>query len=293
MARNMTPIQKLLAVVCCPNCHARFAILPDSIVLECENCGRTAELQDEQIRCGGFTVSDVKTDWLNQFKERAKRFLGTNYQTAIELISPVYAGFLNRRIGQFLGSFDLPNQLIADLGSGPLRHDPHLICCDGMNYASVNLVTDLERLPLPACSLEGIMSVAVLEHVTDPRNHVKEMLRVLKPGGRAMVYIPFIQGYHASPYDYQRFTISGMRHLFSDFELISVEPGAGPTSGMIWVVQEWLAMVLSFGIKPLYKLIMPMTYVLSPIKFLDIILRHHPAAANIDSGFVIEVRKPI
>jgi len=288
----MTPIQKLLTVVCCPNCHAKFASSFDNSVFTCDKCGVTAERHATQICCGGFTVSDVKTDWLNEVKERAKRYLGTNYQTAIELISPVYAGFLNRRITQYLGSFDLPNQLVADLGAGPLRHDPNLICCDGMNYASVNLVTDLEHLPLPACSLDGVMSVAVLEHVTDPRNHVTEMFRVLKPGGRAMVYIPFIQGYHASPYDYQRFTISGMKQLFNDFELISVEPGAGPTSGMIWVVQEWLAMVLSLGIRPLYKLIMPMTYILSPIKFLDIVLRHHPAAANIDSGFVIEVRKP-
>lgn len=288
----MTPSEKLFAVICCPGCHARFTTSRDSSRFDCHKCGVTAERQATQIRCGGFTVSDVNTDWLNQVKESAKRLLGTRYKTAIELISPVYAGFMNRRIKKYLSSFDLQNQFVADLGAGPLRHDPDLICCDGMNYASVNLVTDLEHLPLPANSLDGVMSVAVLEHVTDPRAHVNEMLRVLKPGGRAMVYIPFIVGYHASPYDYHRLTISGMKQLFNDFELVSVEPGAGPTSGMLWIVQEWLAMVLSFGITPLYKLIMPMTYILSPIKYLDIILRHHPAAANIESGFVIEVRKP-
>ena len=288
----MTPIDKLLAIVCCRSCHTKFAIIPHSSELVCDNCGVTAERRATQIRCGGFTVGDIKTDWLNQVKETAKRYLGANYQTAIELISPVYTGYLKSRIKKYLGSFDHQNQLVADLGSGPLRHHPNLICCDGMNYESVNLVTDLEHLPLPECSLDGVMSVVVLEHVTNPRTHVNEMLRVLKPGGRAMVFIPFIQGYHASPYDYQRFTINGMKHLFNDFELISVKPGSGPTSGMIWIVQEWLAMTLSLGINPLYKLIMPMTYILSPIKFLDIILLHHPAAANIDSGFVIEVRKP-
>ena len=118
------------------------------------------------------------------------------------------------------------------------------------------------------------------------------MRRVLKPGGRGLIFVPFIQGYHASPYDYQRYTVSGMRQVFRDFDCLAIEPGAGPTSGMIWVLQEWLAMVLSLGIKPLYKPLLLLTYVLSPIKYLDVLLRHHPAAANIDSGFVIEVRKP-
>jgi len=267
--------------------------LADSGGWQCYPCGVTAARHGEQIRCGGFTAGDVKSDWLNRVKESAKRILGSKYQWAIDQISPVYTGFLGRRIKSYLKSFALDRELVADLGSGPLRHDPRVICCDGMNYDSVNLVTDLERLPLRSESLDGVISVAVLEHVTDPRAHAAEMFRVLKPGGRVLCFIPFLQGYHASPYDYQRFTISGMRQLFDKFEIVAVEPGAGPTSGLLWIFQEWLAMVLSLGIRPLYKLLMPLTYVLSPLKYLDVALRHHPAAANIDSGFVIEARKPV
>jgi SAM-dependent methyltransferase len=259
---------------------------------ECAACDAQATRQGEQIRCGGFTTSEVEADWLNRVKESAKRTLGARYQWAIDQISPVYTGYLGRRIKRFLQSYDLARQHVADLGSGPLRHDPQVICCDGMNYDNVNLVTDLEHLPIRKESLDGVISVAVLEHVTNPPAHVAEMLRVLKPGGRVLCFIPFLQGYHASPYDYQRFTISGMRHLFRDFELVSLEPAAGPTSSLVWIFQEWLAMVLSCGIRPLYRAIMPMTYVLSPLKYLDVLLRHHPAAANIDCGFIIEARKP-
>jgi hypothetical protein len=61
---------------------------------------------------------------------------------------------------------------------------------------------------------------------------------------------------------------------------------------MLWVLQEWLAMVLSFGSKRLYRLVLPLTWLLSPLKLLDLLLVHHPMAAQVASGFVIEVRKP-
>lgn len=258
---------------------------------ECPQCSRKAEEYAGQIRCGGFSASEVKSDWFNRVKEAVKRRLGTFYQWAIDWISPVYTGYAKRRIKAYLNSFNLQRELVADLGSGPLRHAKDLLCCDGVNYENVDLVTDLEQLPINANSCDGIMSIAVLEHVTDPRAHVAEMARILKPGGRVLCLIPFLQGYHASPYDFQRFTSSGMKHLFRDFEIVSVDPADGPTSALIWTFQEWLAMVLSLGIRPVYKAIFPLTYLLSPLKIFDVVLRHHPAALNSTSSFIIEARK--
>ena len=40
---------------------------------------------------------------------------------------------------------------------------------------------------------------------------VSEMLRVLKPGGELYCSIPFIFGFHASPHDYQRYTVEGFK----------------------------------------------------------------------------------
>ena len=207
----------------------------------------------------------------------------------IKLLSPVYEVIPRRA---FFKSFDARRDLVVDLVSGTSQYGDEVLCVDGAAYPNVHVVCRLEHLPFQDNSIAGVLSVAVLEHVADPAAHVAEMLRVLRPGGRVLCYIPFMQAYHASPDDYQRFTLSGMKQLFREFEIINVRPGGGPTSGMLWVLQEWLALMLSCGSERLYRLILPLTWLLSPLKYLDFLLLRHPAAAVIASAYVIEARKP-
>ncbi len=47
-----------------------------------------------------------------------------------------------------------------------------------------------EYLPYPSASFDLILSHEVIEHVQDDRLAVREMVRVLKPGGRAVVFCP-------------------------------------------------------------------------------------------------------
>jgi len=47
-----------------------------------------------------------------------------------------------------------------------------------------------EFIPLPASVFDLILSHEVIEHVQDDRAAVREMIRVLKPGGRAVVFCP-------------------------------------------------------------------------------------------------------
>ncbi len=47
-----------------------------------------------------------------------------------------------------------------------------------------------EYLPYPANMFDLILSHEVLEHVQDDQRAVREMLRVLKPGGRVVIFVP-------------------------------------------------------------------------------------------------------
>jgi SAM-dependent methyltransferase len=275
---------RLAAVLACPRCHSP---LGDSLV--CAVCGSVGTRRGEQLDFGGFGESELKADALNRIKELVKTRFHRIYPAAIKVLSPVQdrPGLVT----PFLRGFDLDRDLVADFGCGTHRRDERVICLDGGSYGNVDVVTDLRRLPLADASLAGGISIAVLEHVPDPAAHIAEMHRVLRPGGRMLVFVPFMQPFHASPYDFQRYTQVGLREQFGAFEVLSVKVGAGPTSGMLWVLQEWLAMLLSFGSRRLYRAILPLTWVLSPLKLLDLLLIHHPMAAQAASGFVIEVRK--
>ena len=280
-------LARLREILACPQCRIP---LPQSggRALACPQCAATCDVRDGRYVFSEIPTDTVAEDWLNRAKESAKRRLKRFYPLAIDVISPVHGVNLVR---PFLQSFDVESQVVADLGSGTTEYGDRVVCVDGVGYANVHVVADLERLPFQDGSLSGIVSVAVLEHVRDPSAHVSEFQRVLQPGGRVLCFVPFIQGFHASPQDFQRYTPAGLRELFRDFDILDVRVGAGPTSGLIWIAQEWLAMALSFGSLRLYRLLVPCMWLLSPLKYLDVLLARHPAASTIASGHYIEARK--
>lgn len=52
------------------------------------------------------------------------------------------------------------------------------------------VIAAAEALPYPANTFDTILSHEVLEHVQDDRKAVQEMVRVLKPGGRVVIFAP-------------------------------------------------------------------------------------------------------
>jgi SAM-dependent methyltransferase len=47
-----------------------------------------------------------------------------------------------------------------------------------------------ENIPLPSSTVDLILSHEVIEHVQNDRSAISEMVRVLKPGGRAVIFCP-------------------------------------------------------------------------------------------------------
>lgn len=61
----------------------------------------------------------------------------------------------------------------------------------------------------------------VLEHVKNPFEVASNIGKLLKKGGRAIISVPWVQGFHEFPNDYWRISFEGLRQLFPnlDFEL--------------------------------------------------------------------------
>jgi SAM-dependent methyltransferase len=59
-----------------------------------------------------------------------------------------------------------------------------------------------------------ILSMSVLEHCEDPFRMAENMTRLLAPGGRIVLSVPFAWDFHGYPSDYWRFTAEGVKKLF-------------------------------------------------------------------------------
>lgn len=89
-------------------------------------------------------------------------------------------------------------------------------------------------MPFKDNSVDAVVNESLLEHVSDPQAVVAEIVRVLKPGGILYTSVPFMTPYHASPDDFNRWTRSGLRKLFSDFEVVEEGIDGGPWSAFLF-----------------------------------------------------------
>jgi SAM-dependent methyltransferase len=135
----------------------------------------------------------------------------------------------------------------------------------------VDLVSDICDIPLIKDSLDLLLSSSVLEHVYNPEQAVKEMFRVVKPGGYVYAEIPFMRAYHMIPVDYQRYTISGIEELFKrhGFTLISKGICSGPFTALALFLTDFGGSLFSFNkyIRAIFSLILSLIF--HPVKYLD------------------------
>lgn len=82
-------------------------------------------------------------------------------------------------------------------------------------YAVSTYVCDLAEIPVEDARYDFIVFNQVLEHVPEPSAVLRELHRVLKPGGQMIYTAPLFYEEHETPYDFYRYTQFGVRHLLT------------------------------------------------------------------------------
>jgi len=102
-----------------------------------------------------------------------------------------------------------------------------------IQFGDLDFVSNVQAVPLANESVDAVICNAVIEHVHEPWTLASEVYRILRPGGVAYVYAPFLYPYHAENttdethdggYDCYRFTIDGLRYLFRPFAKMKISP---------------------------------------------------------------------
>lgn len=154
--------------------------------------------------------------------------------------------------------------------------DVDVIAFDIYGSPNVQFIADAHDIPMGDDVFDGVVVQAVLEHVLEPQVVVRELTRVLKPGGLAYAETPFMQQVHEGAYDFTRFTESGHRWLFREFDAVASGPVGGPGAQLIWSVAS-----LVRGLIRSRSLARASRLLLFWLRFLDTVI---PRAEQIDGA---------
>ena len=104
----------------------------------------------------------------------------------------------------------------------------------------IDIQADTYRLPFCDNVFDVALCTEVLEHLHTPLRALREMRRVLKPGGKLLLTTPFAYPIHYAPTDYYRYTRFGLMHLLSDWQIESLTETATDGATIAIYFHHWL-----------------------------------------------------
>ena len=129
---------------------------------------------------------------------------------------------------------------VLDVGCGVKPYypffEPHAseyVGVDVVENPAADLQGAVESLPVEDASFDLVLCIQVLEHADDPAQAVRELRRVVAPGGAVLASTHGVQVYHPAPVDLWRWTHAGLDRLFREnaaWSSLSVRPSSGTTA---------------------------------------------------------------
>lgn len=119
---------------------------------------------------------------------------------------------------------------------------PHseVITSDVHNEFKPDYIFDGHYIPFMDNCFDMVLAAQVIEHTINPWKFCQELQRVTKLDGLLQIEAPQNYPYHAEPYDFFRFTYTGLRSLFPDCDVVKVEITEGNASMVAVSISTYL-----------------------------------------------------
>ncbi|MEO3405229.1 class I SAM-dependent methyltransferase [Mucilaginibacter sp. CAU 1740] len=156
--------------------------------------------------------------------------------------------------------------LLADFGCGDMPYREVIEPMVGkylgidleMNPKAEHHIDFDSKTTLPDNYCDIVLSNQVLEHVDSPSGYLQEAMRILKPGGTAIITTHGYWFYHPTPNDYWRWTSAGLRKTIEaeDFKIHSFFGILGLAASGLQLLQDGIALKLPKFLIPPFALVM-------------------------------------
>lgn len=168
---------------------------------------------------------------------------------------------------------------------------PGYVNADLINMPGVDVAADAELLPFRSDTFHRVECDAVLEHVRDACQVMREIRRVVALGGYVHLVTLFCHPFHEYPEDFRRFTIDGLIALAGDLEVVAEGWRTGPTAALLVIVIEYVKLLLPFRLwRGLSHVVCG--WLLFPLRYMDLLLLRTKGVRCIGNVCYVWFRKP-
>lgn len=127
---------------------------------------------------------------------------------------------IQQTVERFAAGLEAGSALL-DVGCGMRPYEQFFAHCEYLGidveasgrdagYKRPDRYFDGVNIPYDDGSFQAVLCTEVMEHCVDPDSLASEMHRVLTPGGKLLVTVPFMWGEHEMPYDFRRYSRNGI-----------------------------------------------------------------------------------
>jgi SAM-dependent methyltransferase len=203
----VTHMKELTSKIVCPKCKAEFD-RSSAKQWKCSKCGYFVKLLNGKPVFTSAPADLNPTEMIERGPEKGTIWRRFNW------------AFLEETAKM------LPEDAeVLDVGAGrgdfkPIFARQAYLGLDIYPYPEIDLAVDLiEECPFKDSSFDLVVLANVIEHVYEYRSLMARVAKLLKPGGRVLVTVPFLLKVHQEPVDYHRYTRYALSQLAAELGL--------------------------------------------------------------------------